>query len=267
MAELIGNGVKSVATGKEVDWNAARLETDGYIDDISKGFGVPFENVANLFNAVARRVCITVNGKYLGEYQSLKLTTDPDKYSKDYYDLLYGASKNDRKAYEAMYADMVEKWGFDADKVKTAMETRMKREQGVEHSSDLERRYLSPEQESAWDDAYGTISESQAWSAASDEQRKAAADDLYDLIVGNSAGAAMQEKIDGGAAYGIDEADYVLYRLALHIADMPNDSGNLGTYTNNEVAAAIDMLSGLSNEARSYLWEAQGKSEKNNPWK
>lgn len=216
---------------------------------------------------MARRVCIAVNGKYLGEYQSLKLTTDPDKYSKDYYDLLYGASKNDREAYEAIYADMVENWGFDADKVKTAMEARMKNEQGVEHSSDLERRYLSPEQESAWDDAYGSISESKAWSAASDEQRKAAADDLYDLIAGNSAGAAMQEKIDGGATYGIDEADYVLYRLALHIVDKPNDSGKLGTYTNDEVEAAIDMLSGLSDAARWYLWEAQGKSEKNNPWK
>lgn len=28
----------------------------------------------------------------------------------------------------------------------------------------------------------------------------------------------------------------------------------------------IEMLSGLSNEARSYLWSSQGKSDKSNPW-
>ena len=76
----------------------------------------------------------------------------------------------------------------------------------------------------------------------------------------------MQAKIDGGRAYGIDEGDYILYLMARSMADKPNDNGNLGTYTNDEIKAAIDML-GLSASASAYLWEAAGKNEKSNPWR
>lgn len=58
----------------------------------------------------------------------------------------------------------------------------------------------------------------------------------------------------------------MLYLLALSMADEPTESGKLGTYTNDEVEDAINMLTGLSDEEKSYLWTAQGKSEKSNPW-
>ena len=105
------------------------------------------------------------------------------------------------------------------------------------------------------------------WTAASRDQQEAAEKDLYDLTVGNDSGEKLQEKIAAGAAYGISEADYLLYRLALHVADQPTENGNLGSYTGEEVQTAIDMLPGLDDEARAYLWEAAGKSEKSNPYK
>jgi hypothetical protein len=50
------------------------------------------------------------------------------------------------------------------------------------------------------------------------------------------------------------------------MADKPTDSGKYGTYTNDEVEAAIKML-GLSRKESSWLWEAQGKNAKSNPFK
>lgn len=185
--------------------------------------------------------------------------------SAGFYDILYNASIHDREAYEFIYADMVAS-GMDEAKIKTAMETRMKQDQGVESVADLEQRYLAPAQETAYASAYSRISGSSVWASANAEQRSAAEEDIYNLTVGNSDGERLREKIDGGAAYGIDETDYLLYRLAIRIADQPSESGKMGTYTGEEVQAAIDMLPGLDDEARSYLWEAAGKSESSNPY-
>ena len=157
--------------------------------------------------------------------------------------------------------------GIAEDKIRNAMETRMKRDQGVESVSDLETRYLAPKQEQSYSSIRQRVTSTTVWNAASAAQRDALEDDLYALTVGNSDGLKLQEKIDGGAAYGINETDYLLYRLALRVADQPSESGNLGSYTGEEVRAAIDMLPGLDNEARAYLWEAAGKSEKSNPYK
>lgn len=267
MGELLGDVLGRVSRGDDVDWNTVRIKMDGYLDDISKAAGIPYENAANLFNASYRHICIAALGEYQGEYAALKLTAEPERQSKRYYDLLYRAMVNSPDEYKAIYQDMVESGSFEAEKIKAAMEDRMKTAQGVEKVGDLEQRFLTPAQEQTYSGLRRQITGDGVWSAATAEQRDAAEDDLYNLIVGNGAGDKLQEKIDAGAAYGIDEADYILYRLALRIADQPNDSGKLGTYTNEEMEAALAMLTGLSDAAKSYLWEAQGKSEKSNPYK
>ncbi len=58
MGELIGSTLKSVSAGEDVNWDSARIKLDGYMDDISKAAGVPYENVVNLFNAGYRHACI-----------------------------------------------------------------------------------------------------------------------------------------------------------------------------------------------------------------
>lgn len=266
MGELIGSTLKSVSAGEDVNWDSARIKLDGYMDDISKAAGVPYENVVNLFNAGYRHACIAALGKYQGEYAALKLTADPEKKASSYYDLLYKAMERAPEQYDAIYRDMAAGGNFPEDKIKSAMEKRMKAAQGVERVEDLEQRYLSPEQERAYSGIRRSVAGTSIWSTATAEQRSAAEDDIYNITVGNSSGEKLREKIDGGAAFGIDEADYILYRLALHMVDQPTESGKLGTYTNEEVEAAINMLSGLSDKARGYLWEAQGKSEKSNPY-
>lgn len=161
---------------------------------------------------------------------------------------------------------MVGSGTFAAEKVQNAMEKRMKAAQGVEKASELERRYLSPAQETAYDKVLGEVAQTDVWRSASAEQRGKAEDILYDLTVENSTGTKLREKIAGGAAHGIDEADYILFRLALEVVDQPTESGKLGSYTNDEVEEAIGMLDGLTDAERSYLWTMQGKSDKSNPW-
>ena len=103
------------------------------------------------------------------------------------------------------------------------------------------------------------------WGAATTEQRSGLEDDLYNLIVENNAGEKLQGKIDGGAPYGISEADYLLYRLAQEVV---SEDWNNNT-SQDEAEAAIEMLSGLSDEARAYLWQSTNKGWKDggNPFK
>lgn len=266
LTDLVGGIFQSATSGQEVNWNSVRLKLDGYLDDLSKAAGVPYENVANLFNAAYRQACIATMGKFMGEYAALKMTTDPEKYRADYYDLLYKALQGDRKAYEAIYGDMVGTGTFEEEKVRSAMEKRMKDDQGVASAEELTQRYLSPEQEKVYDGVMKKVTGSSVWRSATPEQREKAEDILYDIAVGNKAGEKLRETIDDGSAYGIDDADYLLFRLALSVVDQPTQSGKMGSYTNEEVEEAIGMLTGLSGEAKSFLWTSQGKSDKSNPW-
>lgn len=229
--------------------------------------GIPVANLKRDIQAGITTAAIETDS-YLMQYRIDKamLNMGYSGNTSNFMDILYNASINDREAYEIIYADMVAS-GIPEDKISNAMETRMKRDQGVESVADLEARYLTPKQEQSYNSLRQRVTGTTVWSAAIAEQREALEEDLYDLTVANSSGLKLQEKIDGGAAYGIDEADYLLYRLALHVVDQPSESGKLGSYTGDEVEAAIDMLTGLDDEARAYLWEAAGKSEKSNPYK
>lgn len=238
------------------------------LSSAAKLFGIPVSNLTRDVWGLARSAAVETDNIPL-QYEMEKAIyniTNSGNYTR-YYDILYRALEvGDTEVYEHIYADMVEN-GIPEDKIRSGMESRMKKAQGVGSVTDLENRFLSPQQTENYERVYNRVTGSAAWSAANAEQREALEDDLYDLTVGNSDGAKLQEKIDGGAAYGIDETDYLLYRLALHIADQPSESGKLGSYTGEEVEAAIDMLPGLDDEARAYLWAAAGKSGKSNPYK
>lgn len=235
--------------------------------EVSRLLGIPVANLKRDVQAGITTAAIETDN-YLMQYRIDKalLNMGYQGNTKNFYDILYNASINDREAYETIYADMVAS-GMPEDKIRNAMESRMKRDQGVESVGDLEQRYLSPSQERHYNSTRNSMAGSSVWTAASRDQQEAAEKDLYDLTVGNDSGEKLQEKIAAGAAYGISEADYLLYRLALHVADQPTENGNLGSYTGEEVQTAIDMLPGLDDEARAYLWEAAGKSEKSNPYK
>lgn len=261
LSELVGRLVKNAAAGEEIGWNAARLELDGYLDDISKAVGVPYENIMNLFNAVYRQVSVKISGKYLGEYQALKLTEDPEKHSADYYNVLYAAYRGDAGAYEEIYADMVQSGSFPEEKIKSAMEKRMKNDQGVESVQDLESRYLSPEQKEQYDKVERAISGTQVYRRASEEQRERAEDRLYGYVTGEK---ALTEKLEELDKAGITPEEYLLYKLACEVV---SEDGNDST-SQAEAEAAIKLLTGLTSRERAALWQSTNKGWKSesNPW-
>ena len=168
-----------------------------------------------------------------------------------FMDTLYNAMKTDRAAYEIIYADLV-KNGVGEDKIASAMESRMKADQGVESVEDLEQRYLPPAQEKKYQASYNKISSSSLWAQASKEQRQELKNDLYTLITGDTKQAqSMLEDIAGGAEYGVGQEEYLLFELA---KEMASQDGN-GHTNQSEALAAVDMVPGLSNEAKAYLWK------------
>lgn len=239
--------------------------------EVARLFGLPVANIKRDVQAVATTAAIETDN-YLMQYRMDKalLNIGYQGNRSGFMDILYAASVNDPEAYEIIYEDMVAS-GITEDQIRTAMESRMKEDQGVESVDELSRRYLTPNQERTYDRLYGQVSSSPVWRAASPEQREAVEEDIYDLTTGTDAGVKLQEKIDGGAAYGITEADYLLYLAAREIADGENEdrSKRNGSIDQAEAQAAIDMLTGLSDEGRAYLWQSTNKgwSEEKNPYR
>ena len=205
------------------------------------------------------------NNALIQEYAKGKNRDDDDAQ----YDVLVEAYAKDPSAYNTIYRDMISS-GIAEDKIRSAIENRWKNAQNVESVDDLQKRWLSPEEETEYNKTLEEIKRSSIWSGASAEQRDKTLAKLYDLAVKtdkeDSAGTKMQKKIDGGKEYGLTESEYLLFLVAQQMTDKPNKNGNLGSYTNDERRAAIKML-GLSREESAYLWEVAGGHPNSNPWR
>ena len=242
-----------------------------FLAELSRLIGFPVANLKRDIQAAVTSAAIETDDYWM-QYQIDKflLNMGYSANRQTFMDILYSASINDREAYEQIYADMVAS-GIAADQIKSSMESRMARDQGVESVSDLSRRYLVPDQERTYNRLYSQVSSSSVWSAANAEQREGVEEDLYALAAGTDAGLKLREKIDAGASYGINDGDYLLYLAAREIADAANEDPEKrnGSIDQSEAEAAIDMLTGLSDEARAYLWQSTNKgwSEKNNPYR
>lgn len=242
-----------------------------FLAELSRLIGLPVANLKRDIQGTVTSAAIETDDYWL-QYQIDKalLNIGYSGNRSGFMDILYAASVNDPEAYELIYDDMTAS-GITQEQIRTSMETRMREAQGVESVADLTRRYLTPDQERTYNRIYSQVTSSAIWSAANEEQRESVEDDLYDLAAGTDAGQKLQEKIDGGASYGISDGDYLLYLAAREIADAANEDPEKrnGSIDQSEAEAAIDMLTGLSDEARAYLWQSTNKgwSEKNNPYR
>ena len=108
--------------------------------DASKLLGVPLDNVINLITAVYSNVATATKGEYVTAYEILRLTKGFSSSANKgkAYDLLYKAYSQGDESYEALLEAMGK--DFSEKELKNAMETRMKKAQGVSKVEDLEQR-------------------------------------------------------------------------------------------------------------------------------
>ena len=160
-------------------------------------------------------------------------------------DILFNAYSNDRKAYEFIYNDLL-KNGYEADKIKSGMETRMKKAEGVKGASDLSKRYMTPDTEKKYDSSLKRVQSSQVWESATEKQRKEAEDSLYSFLTSTS--DEMEKTRAEARAFGVDETEYTLWQLAKEIVN--DDTASMNA---KEKAAAIEMLD-LGNSELAYFY-------------
>lgn len=126
----------------------------------------------------------------------------------------------------------------------------------------------STEEKTFYQIVYDEMTTTGLWASATKQQQDKALETLLSMAVGkgdpeyDEAGYKKYLKASGGASVGLDETEYMLFTIAL---DMANEDG--GKPTNSELEAAIRMMNGLSDAERSYLWMTERTSDKNNPWK
>lgn len=230
--------------------------TKNLAQQVGKMFGISATNLLRDVWGMMRTIAIetdSVEVQYEMEKAINKISHEDN--TAGFVDILFRAYDQGSDSYEHIYDDMV-KNGVSEEKIAKAMESRMKKAQGVKEVEGLEQRYLSPSKQKQYDKKLGAMRNSGVWNRASASQRDEAESRLYDLVEQNSAGEDLLKDISDGAAYGLNETDYLLYKLALDMVDQPNKSGELGgTPTNEEKAAAIQAVGGLSNSEIAFLWD------------
>ncbi len=229
-------------------------------------FGLGTANVKRDVRAAAM-LFATGTDNYVMEYRMEKglLELTYEKNGNVFYDILFKAYSNDRKAFEIIYNDMVE-GGFDGEKIKKALEKRMKKAQGVEEVTDLDERFLSPKQTKEYNSGMSEVRKSPIWKKATEKHRKNLENDVYNIVVGNSDGQKLRTKMDEAKNYGIDSTEYLLYQLARDVVDKPSKDGKYGTITTEELKDAFKLV-GFSKKEKAYLWEAEGNSRRTNPYR
>ena len=222
--------------------------------EIARLYGVPVANVKRDIKALFMSTAIETNN-YVMQYRMEKGTLDINYSgnSKNFMDILYNAYVSDREAYEIIYNDLL-KSGYEADKIQSAMETRMKKAAGVDKSSDLAERYMTPETEKQYDTSLNRVKTSTAWKSANETQRKDAEAALYKYLTSTS--DDMVEMRAEATAFGVDETEYVLWQLA---KDMAESNGN-DSLNAKEKASALEMLD-LDNSEITYFYATEQADE------
>ena len=207
-----------------------------FFAELGRLYGVPVANVKRDIKSAVMTFAIETDN-YLMQYRMEKAMLDINYAgnSKNFVDILFNAYNNDSEAYELIYKDML-KSGYDADKIKSGMETRMKKAEGVTEASELKKRYMTPETEKKYDSSLKRVQASQTWKSASSTQRKEAEAHLYSFLTED--GKEMEATRAEARALGIDETEYTLWKLA---GEMVNADGK-GDLKAKEKAAAIQKL-------------------------
>ena len=129
MGDLIGKTVEQVANGDAVNWNQFRITTVKQMNVISKAFGIPLENVVNIYEAITGQVMRAAYGENKGDFYNLLLTKDPKEDTKAYFDILYKAlAADDDETYNDLKARLLDGGVVTRDQLWNAMTERFKKD-------------------------------------------------------------------------------------------------------------------------------------------
>lgn len=191
---------------------------------------------------VAKPALQATYGEYMGEYYYLLMIENPNStyYAKDYYTLAAKAYQNDKAKYEKLVDVMVES--------------------GVFKKETIENNVSKILYSGSHEEVVKQIKKSSAY-ASLDDNKKAMAD-KWIANMSNSEYTKMKNAYENA---GISEYDYMNYKIAVIKQDKPTSSGNYGSYTQDEVKAALDSLS-LTRQQKAYLYSIANANWKNNPY-
>lgn len=249
-ADSVKSGVDAIANGGELDWNEQRINLDSVMNAVTRTFGIPYDNASKIFEAVVQHVAKGRMGEYEGTYTYLRLTKKMSDTGA-YYDNLFKAYENDKKSYESLKKKMIAD-GFDEEKMRNAINSRLKDKAGVNSVSDLDHKLVDSKYQNEYDAAINLLLKSPEYKKLSDDEqgkrRSAVESTLKD--------PEKMQKLDDA---GLDVGTYALYLTARKLADIQGD--NNGSYNKDEKAAAVKMLLN-SNEISSSEASALKKYDK-----
>ncbi|MDR2665314.1 MAG: hypothetical protein LBC21_03420, partial [Oscillospiraceae bacterium] len=217
-------------------------------------FGLPVKNALREMEDLSRHA-LRWTGKPLLEYQAKRFLYSVNDSPGVFYDILFGVSpygkRPDAEAYEEISAAMLRDGReITQERIDTAMRNRVLDKSLVK--SEIERsnaalvsgasafeayKLLTPEMVEALD---GDIAEA---------ARGLALDSNSDFEPGGKAAEAIRAR-----EAGVPEAAYLLYAQVRQLFDEPEGESGHGTYSNSEIADAIDAMEGLTDEQKSALW-------------
>ena len=237
------------------------------VSEIARLLGLPATNVKKDILGIANTV--------VNEFKNYRLRYEMDKFmyrmngsrKNLFLDTAYKAYRDDSKAFEYIYNDLLEK-----DLLATSSETTQRkidkyiRDKLDEEFGEDHDPYVRPQLRKDYKSNVSKIQSSSVWKKADQETRDKVEKDILELYQDDHKKDII-EKWDMLEEGNLTPADVMLYQLALNVVDEPNDKGNLGTYSNEEKAAALKMI-GVSGTKGDYMWENVAKgSEKSNPFK
>jgi hypothetical protein len=261
--DSIKNLVKSLIDGEDSKMTPAFYMKNA-AGAVSALFGLPIKNAIREAEDLGRHA-LDLADKPMLEYNLKKFYYSVNNSPGEFYDILFSVSpygdRPDPKAYADIQAAMLRDGGdITQQRIDTAMRNRVLDKSLIKNKVERSKSALS-----------GEISAFEAYKMLTPEQIK----QLDENIAAVARGAALDENTDidvnGVAAAaikarksGIPEAAYLLFAQVRQLYDEPEGERGHGSYSNAEIADAIDAMTELTDEQKSSLWQL-GETEDKAP--
>ncbi|HNX81688.1 MAG TPA: hypothetical protein PKL77_06035 [Candidatus Omnitrophota bacterium] len=212
-----------------------------HLQDMVKGIsyttGLSVSNIWRDAEGLVRMIAQDFNHPGM-EYALLQTLYNPEYAGNKghYYDLLYD-NQEDRDVYDALYKDLTERYGYDEDAIKTAMQNRASKE--PDYVKAYESSVEKMESAVSKSDYYNALPASMkeyVTEQMSEYARATSLDKTYEPYKAPDGILRAKEMIEDGLSAG----NYLLYKSAMKQADISGD-GNGSLNASEKIKAMRDL--------------------------